>query len=145
MIEPISQEIKTYPPSLLDTDILSELFKGHDNVRARVVEYVSVHGRLTISHISKYEILKGLKAKKASKQIDAFKLFCSLNLVLPITDEAIEKASDIYASLKAKGNLISDADILVAAIAIVNDHALVTNNTNHFSRIDGLRLDNWKT
>jgi tRNA(fMet)-specific endonuclease VapC len=64
-----------YPPSLLDTDILSELFKGHNLVKSRAAEYMREHSRLTISHITKYEILKGLKAKKAQKQIDAFTKF----------------------------------------------------------------------
>ncbi len=133
-----------YFPSLIDTDILSEFFKGNSQVRTRAEEYISEHKRLTISHIQKYEILKGLKAKNAKKQIKAFEMFCDANITLPITDDVIEKASEIYASLKATGILISDADILVAAIAIVNNLTLITNNTNHFSRIKVLKLDNWK-
>jgi len=39
--------------------------------------------------------------------------------------------------------LIEDADILMAAIALVNDLTLVTNNTSHFSRIPGLQLEDW--
>jgi tRNA(fMet)-specific endonuclease VapC len=73
-----------------------------------------------------------------------FNRFCAANVVLPITDDVIVKAADIYASLKQEGGIISDADILVAAIALVNNLVLVTNNTNHFSRIKGLKLDNWK-
>jgi tRNA(fMet)-specific endonuclease VapC len=130
--------------SLLDTDILSELFKGHELVKSRAAEYIREHGRLTISHITKYEILKGLKAKKAEKQITVFARFCSMNNVLAITDDAIVKAADIYASLKEKGALISDADILVASIALTNNLVLVTNNTSHFSKIEGLELKNWK-
>lgn len=133
-----------YPPSLLDTDILSELFKGHNLVKARVEEYIREHRFLTISHITRYEILKGLKAKNAQKQIDAFNRFCKYNIVLPITDDAITRAADIYASLKEHGTIISDADILVAAIAITNNLVLITNNTEHFSRIKGLQLNNWK-
>ncbi len=52
-----------FPPSLLDTDILSELFKGNERVIGQASEYINVHKRLTISHIQKYEVLKGLKAK----------------------------------------------------------------------------------
>ena len=133
-----------HPPSLLDTDILSELFKGNAIVKARTSEYIKEHDRLIISHIAKYEILKGLKAKKAQKQIDAFMMFCKVNIVLPITDDVITKAADIYANLREQGTIISDADILVASIAITNNLVLITNNTNHFSRIQGLQLGNWK-
>lgn len=130
-------------PSLIDTDILSELFKKNPKVLAKASEYISTHRCLNISHITKYEILKGLKAKKAEKQIELFNRFCAINNVLPITDDVIVKAADIYASLKEKGSIISDADILVAAIAVINI-VLITNNINHFSRIEELLLDNWK-
>jgi tRNA(fMet)-specific endonuclease VapC len=133
------------PPSLLDTDILSELFKCNKSVKARAAIYISEHTSLTISHITKYEILKGLKSKKAEKQIEAFDKFCANNSILPITDEVIVKAAGIYADLREKGSIISDADILVAAIAIINNLVLITNNINHFSRIEGLLLDNWKS
>ena len=133
-----------YPFSLIDTDILSKLFKENRAVKTRVSEYIDEHIRLTISHITKYEILKGLKAKKALKQIEAFILFCKANVVLPITDDVITKAADIYASLREQGAIISDADILVASIAVTNNLVLITNNTHHFSRIQGLQLDNWK-
>lgn len=133
-----------YTQSLLDTDILSELFKKNPNVRGKTVEYLAEHKRLTISLITKYEVLKGLKAKKADKQASLFNRFCAANDVLPITDDVIIKAAEIYAYLKQEGGIISDADILVATIAIVNNLVLVSNNTNHFSRIKGLKLDNWK-
>ena len=133
-----------HPPSLLDTDILSELFKKNPKVLAKASEYISTHGCLNISHITKYEILKGLKAKKAEKQTELFNRFCAINNVLSITDDVVVKAADIYASLKEKGSIISDADILVAAVAISNNLVLVTNNTNHFSKIESLQLSNWK-
>jgi len=42
-----------------------------------------------------------------------------------------------------EGKMIDDFDILIAATAIVNDCVLVTNNTEHFIRIDGLTIENW--
>ena len=55
----------------------------------------------------------------------------------------LDKAVEIYADLRQRGMLIEDADILMAAIALVNDLTLVTNNTSHFSRIPGLQLEDW--
>jgi len=68
------------PPSLLDTDMLSELFKGNPSVKIRASEYLRDRNRLTISLITKHEILKGLLAKKAQKQIDSFIAFCKANV-----------------------------------------------------------------
>ena len=60
-----------------------------------------------------------------------------------INQAALDKAAEIYADLRAAGQLIEDADILIAAIALVNNLTLVTNNTSHFSRIAGLQLEDW--
>jgi tRNA(fMet)-specific endonuclease VapC len=49
----------------------------------------------------------------------------------------------ITAFLKKEGNLIEDADILMASTAIVEDLVLITNNNKHFKRVKGLRIDNW--
>jgi tRNA(fMet)-specific endonuclease VapC len=46
--------------------------------------------------------------------------------------------------LKIKGETIDDIDLLIAGIAIENEMTLVTNNVNHFGRIIGLKLENWK-
>jgi predicted nucleic acid-binding protein len=45
--------------------------------------------------------------------------------------------------LRKKGNLVEDADILIAATAMTNDLEVVTDNTRHFDRIDGLEISNW--
>ena len=56
--------------------------------------------------------------------------------------EIIEKSCEIHAKLKAKGTPIQDADILIAATAIVRDLILVSNDSD-LLRIEGLKLENW--
>jgi tRNA(fMet)-specific endonuclease VapC len=53
------------------------------------------------------------------------------------------QAAGIYAELYQRGALIGDADILIAASAMVHGMALVTNNEEHFRRINGLHVENW--
>lgn len=129
--------------ALLDMDTLSLLMRGDEKVITRAKEYLQIHPAFSFSIITRYEILRGLKAKTAAKQLDAFAKFCAANQILQITDEAIVKASDIYADLYKSGSLIGDADILIAATAIVEDCLLVTNNERHFSRIADLQIENW--
>ena len=49
----------------------------------------------------------------------------------------------IKSELETAGNRIDDADVIIAATAIENDMTLVTGNIKHFSRITGLRIENW--
>lgn len=63
--------------------------------------------------------------------------------MLPLTDEVVVRAADLYADLRARGQLISDADLLIAGTALTHDLVLVTNNLDHFNRIPDLELDTW--
>lgn len=49
----------------------------------------------------------------------------------------------IYADLYRRGELIGDADILIAATALVENLVLGTNNERHFRRVAGLAVENW--
>jgi tRNA(fMet)-specific endonuclease VapC len=109
--------------------------------RARV--YLADYRQLTISLVTRFEVLRGLKAKRATAQLAAFDLFCTNNEVLPITDAVIVCAADIYADLHLRGQLIPDADILIAATAIENSLVVATNNAADFARVAGLQIDNW--
>jgi tRNA(fMet)-specific endonuclease VapC len=129
--------------ALLDTDILSAVMKGNPAVIARASAYLDEHGALAFSLITRYEILRGLKAKKATAQLVAFDRFCEGCLILPLSDEIVVRAADIYAALKERGEPIGDADILIGASAQVHGLVVVTNNEDHFSRIPGLEVENW--
>jgi len=65
-----------------------------------------------------------------------------VNTVLPLTDEAVEKASDIYAAPSARGGLIGDADMLIAGCALTYGLVLATNNESHFASAPGLLIVN---
>jgi tRNA(fMet)-specific endonuclease VapC len=130
-------------PSLLDTDILSAVMRKHPQATTEAKVYLKIHSRLTFSIITRYEILRGLKAKKAAVQLPAFDRFCRLNQVLSLTDDIVDRASDIYADLHQRGMLIGDADILIAATALVYGFSVVTNNEAHFNRVSGLKVENW--
>jgi predicted nucleic acid-binding protein len=60
-----------------------------------------------------------------------------------LEETAAEWFGKLKAELKQQGNIIMDADLLIASIAIANDLILVTNNTRHFQRLSMLKIDNW--
>jgi tRNA(fMet)-specific endonuclease VapC len=61
-----------------------------------------------------------------------------------MTEKSAKISAELYSSLRQTGQIIDDIDLLIAGIAIENDMTLVTNNENHFGRIPGLRIENWK-
>ena len=131
------------PPTLLDTDILSLLMRSDTPVLERAKTYLSSHSRLSISIITRYEILRGLMAKNAAAQLRQFEVLCASLEVLPLSDAVVCRAATIYAALHQGGQLIGDADILIAATSLENGWALASNNGRHLSRIAGLNVNNW--
>lgn len=109
----------------------------------RSIDYLSAYPKLSISIITRYEILRGLKAKQATAQLAKFEILCAWLEILPLTDEIIVRAADVYAALHQSGQLIGDADILIASTAMEHGFTLATNNEKHHGNIAGLSVDNW--
>ncbi|MBN2093727.1 type II toxin-antitoxin system VapC family toxin [candidate division KSB1 bacterium] len=128
---------------LIDTDILSYFLRNQENIVSHFEKYLDEYERINFSIITYYEILSGLKFKDARKQLDAFLEFTEYSSILSITKSSVEISSDIYRDLREKGTLIDDIDILIAGIALSHNLVLVTHNTSHFKRINGLELEDW--
>ncbi len=69
---------------------------------------------------------------------------CRLSQVLPLTEPIAVRGAAIYADLQLRGELISDADILIAATALEYRLTIATGNTAHLERIPGLQVVNWR-
>lgn len=130
-------------PVLLDTDVLSALMRKQELATACARSYLNTYGKLSFSVITRYEVLRGLLAKGAVQQKLAFDRLCMASEVLPLTDEIVQRAAAVYADLHVRGRLIGDADILIAATALVHGYALATNNQAHLGRIPDLILEDW--
>ena len=72
--------------SLVDTDILSFYFKGDSKVVEKFNDYLKEFDVINISIITYYEILGGLRFKKAEKQIKEFEEFVNNNTIIHISE-----------------------------------------------------------
>ena len=68
----------------------------------------------------------------------------SANLrIFPFNTAIAKLASVIRYSLATDGKLIGPYDILIAATTLTHKLILVTGNQREFSRIEGLKTENW--
>ena len=130
-------------PSLVDTDTLSFFFKGHPSVVSSFEAYSQQYAQVNLSIITYYEILSGLKHRDANKKLEVFLDFAAQNTVLSLTEEAATIASEYYATLCKQGQPLEDIDLLIAGIALSNNLVLITHNTKHFERIEGIEIADW--
>ena len=129
--------------ALIDTDILSMFFKGNKNVVENFKTYLIEYDEINFSIITYYEIVSGLKHRDAHKQMNSFLDFAKQNNILSLTTKSTDISATIYADLCKKGMPVDDIDLLIAGVALENNLDMVTNNVNHFGRIEGLRVCNW--
>lgn len=136
--------------SLLDTDILSEVFKGRDPaVRARAAEYRSAFGRYTTSMLTVLEVVKGFHKSRREDRLQAFLATLATEEVLSLDLASAETAGRIHADLELAGRPLGRIDPMIAAIAIRYGLSLVTGNEAHYQYIQQLgyplKLDNWRS
>ena len=63
--------------------------------------------------------------------------------VVPYSAAAAYHYGCLRSVLEARGQTIGSLDMLIAAHALSLQYVLVTNNEDEFSRIEGLRTENW--
>jgi tRNA(fMet)-specific endonuclease VapC len=91
------------------------------------------------------ELLFGaLRSRQVSKNLADVRRFVAGFGSLAFDDAAAEHYANVRAGLAAKGTPIGPNDLLIAAIALANGLTLVTHNTVEFSRVSGLKLDDWQ-
>jgi len=132
-------------PTLLDTDVLSEVLKQRSRlVKQRAADYLSEHQSFTFSEFTWFEIQRGLLDKNAVQQTEYFATFVTHCDVKSLDRKTFGKAAELWSKARQTGKPHSDADILIAATALVHNLTLATGNTKHYDWIESLKLDNWR-
>lgn len=128
---------------LLDTNICIYIIKKNpQSVFNRLLE-IPPH-QLSVSAISVAELEYGVrKSSQPEKNQLALKNFLKPLSVLSFNFNATIEYGMIRSNLEKKGIPIGPLDLLIAAHAKSLNYTLVTNNEKEFSRIEGLKIENW--
>ena len=131
--------------SILDTDMLSEVLKRKNpQVLTTARKYLLEHQRLAFSDMTVYEIIRGLKATQATRQLSVFLRTVATSDVFPVSRAVLLRAADLWVEGRLGGHPHDDADLIIAATAIGNQRVLVTGNTIHYAWIKDLQLADWR-
>ena len=124
---------------MLDTCVCIALIKKQPNV----VEHIRQAGvdECKISDITLAELYFG--AYKSGKEEHFNDVVEIMNLFEQYNINSLRKYGEIRWQLENKGQKIGDMDMFIAATALEEDLIVVTGNTDHFSRIPRLKIENW--
>ena len=127
---------------LLDTDILIYSLKGDEAVNSHLRHHLN--DAMKTSVISLMELYYG--AYKSQHKISNLSKVKALAQSIEIISPGPE-TSEIFGLLKSdlelSGNRLDDFDLIIAAVSLSHNMTLVTNNVQHFKRIENLKCENW--
>ena len=126
---------------MLDTDTVSFALRGHGEVASRLLDHRP--SEICISSVTLGELRYGAARRRSRKLHRLIDAFVGAIAVLPFDQAAGDRFGTVAASLATRGTPIGGFDTLIAAHALAAGLTLITNNTKHFDRVDGLRTDNW--
>lgn len=127
---------------LLDTNILSDLMR---NPQGKVANRISSAGEDTVctSIIVAAELRFGAENSGSQRLADRVDLILSAMDIQPLEPPADRHYGEIRQQLTRQGVPIGPNDMLTAAQALALDITVVTANSREFSRVPGLKVENW--
>lgn len=130
---------------LLDTSILIYLIKHHPPEVATRVNALPDEDQLCMSFVTYAELLRGAerssRKRRTIKQLHA--LVRQIPVIYPTGPAICQHYAEQFTRLKSAGTPIGGNDLWIACHGLAENATVVTHNTSEFSRISGLRVEDW--
>jgi tRNA(fMet)-specific endonuclease VapC len=127
---------------LLDTNILSDLVR---RPQGEIAERIAREGEKSIctSIVVAAELRFGAKKRGSGRLTTQLEIILSAIDTLPLEEPADRQYAKLRKYLENRGTPIGPNDMLIAAHALALDCTVVTANDREFSRVPGLKVENW--
>jgi predicted nucleic acid-binding protein len=126
---------------VIDTDILSYAIRGTPALINKFAEHDKDH--LCMSAISYAELIYGARRKKSAGLEQSVRRFTERFSIVDFDTAAAQSYANIRTQLEQDGTPLDNMDMLIAAVSISAGAVLVTHNIKHFSKIKGLKVEDW--
>jgi tRNA(fMet)-specific endonuclease VapC len=127
---------------LLDTDTIIFSLKGNPTVTKNLQKHV--RDAIKISVITLMELYYGAyKSAQTTVNLAKIRTLEDSIEVIPLTPASAHAFGSLKATLENSGVPLDDFDLALASCALAHNLVLVTNNTRHFRRVKGLKVENW--
>lgn len=128
---------------LLDTDVCVELLRRRQPAPAARFARIPA-GEAALSVVTVLELTFGaLKSARPEQNLAAVRALADGLPVLALEAAVADAYGRVRLELEKAGARIGANDLLIAAQALHQGVTLVTNNQREFSRVPGLRVENW--
>ena len=129
---------------LLDTNACIRVLNGSS---APLIARLRSHtpSEIRVSSVTRAELVYGARrSARVAENLRVLASFFAPLLSLPFDDACAEQYGALRATLAAARRPIGPNDLLIAATALAHDLTVVTHNVREFSRIAGLKIEDWE-
>lgn len=128
---------------ILDTSFLIDVLRGDESVDEWEREIDERRAGIVTS-ITVMELWEGIHRTEATdEERERVRELLEGLTHVDFDRESAMRAGEISATLAQNGERIEAEDVMIAAIALERDHAVLTGNMAHFDRIDGLEVESY--
>ena len=127
----------------LDSNILIFVLRGTNRGLAEKIDSI-YDNEIKIPSVVMAEMIEGAYASNdTERNVEQTMKYLESFEIIPFDKDAAMIYGRIGAKLRAEGRRVGSNDLMIASTVISRNGILVTNNKKEFSRIDGLRLEDW--
>ena len=127
---------------LLDTNAITAWAKKDAHFIARI--QIAVPSDLRISVMTEHEMRYGIACNPNLRLRPVLERMLAVLQKVMVDSDIATTAALVRADLRRQGQPIGPYDLLIAATALTHHLTVVTHNTREFSRVAGLRLEDWQ-
>lgn len=129
---------------LLDTNACIQLLNGSSpNLAAHLQQRHP--SEVSLCTVVKAELFYGArKSARVAQNLQLLTVFFAPFPCLSFDEASAETYGALRADQERSGRILGPNDLLIAAIAKTHDLTLITNNVREFSRVVGLRVEDWQ-
>lgn len=129
---------------ILDTSFLIDLMENDESALQRKQKLAENKEAYRVAAPTIFELWSGISASdKPEKEKTRVLAALSEISTVQLNRKSAEKAGEIHGSLAKEGQGIDAIDSMIAAIAILENEAVLTRNIKHFTRVKGLRVERY--
>lgn len=129
---------------LLDTNACIRLLNGTSPALSDRLRQVDP-SEVCLCSVVKAELMYGARrSTRVAENSDLLRHFFLPFQSFAFDDPCADHCGRVRAELAARGTPIGPNDLLIAATALAHNLTLVTRNSREFSRVTGLRLEDWE-
>ena len=126
---------------LLDTDIVVFFLRNKKGIGKRLSKIDPKD--IYVSEVTIAELEYGNRCSgHYDENRELMDRFLSMVSIVPFSVSIRKYAAERY-RLRCNGTPVADFDLLIGCAAIEKGLVMITNNIAHFSRIEGITIENW--